>query len=177
MEHDHFFEPPLRVVIPPRPRNPVRLGQRLLEILDSGNYKSGNRWTSELSERLAGLLGIGADRELILTVSGTAALRLAAVTLRRNHPHKGHEPIAVLPSFTFPATGEFLRQLGYELIFCDVDAATWNMSPEALARVLSRYPVDLVVCVDALGNPADYTTLTGLCRDAGVPLVADSRQA
>lgn len=172
-----FFEPPLRVVVPPRPRQPALLGQRLLEILDSGNYKFGNRWTSELAERIAARLGIGPDRELIMTVSGTAALRLAAIALRGTYPRQGRPGTAVLPSFTFPATGEFLRQLGYELTFCDVDAATWDMSPEALARILSENPVDLVVCVDALGNPAAYTALSRLCRDAGVPLLADSASA
>jgi dTDP-4-amino-4,6-dideoxygalactose transaminase len=177
MAYPRFFEPPLRVVIPPRPRYPGLLGKRLLEILDSGNYKFGNRWTSELAERVAALLGIGPDRELIMTVSGTAALRLAAVALRGTFPQKGRPATAVLPSFTFPATGEFLRQLGYKLIFCDVDAATWGMSPEALAQILYEHPVDLVVCVDALGNPADYTALARLCRDAGVPLLADSASA
>jgi dTDP-4-amino-4,6-dideoxygalactose transaminase len=172
-----LFEPPLRVVVPPRPRNPALLSKRLLEIFDSGNYKFGNRWTSELADRVAAVLGIGPDREVIMTVSGTAALRLAAVTLCRTRQLKGRPATAVLPSFTFPATGEFLRQLGYELIFCDVDSATWNMSQESLARILHEHPVDVVVCVDALGNPAAYTALAQLCRDAGVPLLADSASA
>jgi dTDP-4-amino-4,6-dideoxygalactose transaminase len=34
-----------------------------------------------------------------------------------------------------------------------------------------------VVAVDALGAPADYTALTKVCADAGVPLVADSAAA
>jgi dTDP-4-amino-4,6-dideoxygalactose transaminase len=177
MTRGRFFEPPLRVVIPPRPRNPALLSKRILEILNSGDYKFGNRWTSELSERLTDLLDLGPEHELILTVSGTSALRLAAVTLHRNGAHMGNQLTAVLPSFTFPATGEFLRQLGYELIFCDVDDATWDMSPEALKLILQTYSVDLVVCVDALGNPADYSALTRLCRDAGVPLLADSAAA
>jgi len=177
MEPRRFFDPPLQVVIPPRPRNAGVLGPRLLEILDSGNYKFGHRWTVELTERVAALLGLGPDRELLPTVSGTAALRLAAVTLRASYPVKGRPATAVLPSFTFAATGEFLRQLGYELLFCDVDPRTWTMDPEELALILRNYPVDLVVCVDALGNPADYTALAALCRDAGVSLLADSASA
>lgn len=177
MASRRFFDPPLRVVVPPRPNNSAALGRRLLEILDSGNYKFGYRWTAELTERVAALLGLGPDRELVPTVSGTAALRLAAVTLRGTYPAKGRPANAVLPSFTFPATGEFLRQLGYELLFCDVDAQTWNMNPEELALILQKHPVDLVVCVDALGNPANYTTLAALCRDAGIPLLADSASA
>ena len=175
---DHrMFDPPLKVVIPPRPRDPARVGQRLLAVLDSGNYKFGNRWTSELTERLAALLGVGPDRELIMTVSGTAALRLAAIALRGTYPLKDRPATAVVPSFTFAATGEFLRQLGYDLILCDVDPATWNMSQEVLARILRDHPVNLVVCVDALGNPAAHTALGRLCRSAGVPLLADSASA
>jgi dTDP-4-amino-4,6-dideoxygalactose transaminase len=172
-----FFDPPLRVVVPPRPNNPAELGRRLLEILDSGNFKFGYRWTTELAERVAALLGLGPDRELLPTVSGTAALRLAAVSLRGTFPAKGRPATAVLPSFTFPATGEFLRQLGYELLFCDVDPETWNMDPEDLALILRKHPVDVVVCVDALGNPADYSKLAAVCGEAGVPLLADSAAA
>jgi dTDP-4-amino-4,6-dideoxygalactose transaminase len=177
MTSRRFFDPPLRVVVPPRPNNPAVLGRRLFEILNSGNYKFGHRWTAELADRVAALLGLGPDYELLPTVSGTAALRLAAVALRGTYPAKGSPANVVLPSFTFPATGEFLRQLGYELIFCDVDAETWNMRPEELALILQKHRVDMVVCVDALGNPANYAALAGLCRDAGVPLLADSASA
>jgi dTDP-4-amino-4,6-dideoxygalactose transaminase len=82
--------------------------------------------------------------------------------------------VAVLPSFTFPATGEYLAQLGYRLRFADVRPDTWTLDPDRLDAVLSRGDVRVVVAVDALGAPVDYDAVTGVCRRHGVPLVADS---
>jgi dTDP-4-amino-4,6-dideoxygalactose transaminase len=82
--------------------------------------------------------------------------------------------VALLPSFTFPATAEVLLQLGYKLHFVDVHDRTWTLDPEHVRRKLAGGGTRLVVCVDTFGNPADYAALREVCREAGVPLVADS---
>lgn len=64
--------------------------------------------------------------------------------------------------------------MGYELVFVDVDSETWTMDPGSLERALGACRADVVVSVDALGNPAPYRELSAICRDAGVPLIADS---
>jgi dTDP-4-amino-4,6-dideoxygalactose transaminase/nucleoside-diphosphate-sugar epimerase len=167
------FSPPLSVILPPRPRRPDVVAARTQVCLETGSVKGGP-WAAELTARLRAELALPDDSALLLTASGSAALRLAV------HAIAGPvrpDDVAVLPSFTFAATGEVLAQLGYTLRFCDVRPDTWTMEPDSLAAALAPGDAAVVVAVDALGAPADYTALTKVCADAGVPLVADSAAA
>ena len=166
-------EDTIGVVVPPRPERPDEVADRQQGILWSGQVKDG-RWSAELTARLRAELQLTNDQELVLCASGTVALRLAvAATTGRATPGD----IAVLPSFTFPATAEALVQMGYRLRFVDVDPATWTMDPVAVARALAPGDARLVMSVDTLGAPADYDALTAVCSAAGVPLLADSAPA
>src|SRR5215469_13803804 len=165
------FEPVLPVVIPPRAARPDQVAARQQASLWRGEVKHGNRWSRELSGRLAEVLGIGDTHTLLVTASGTSALRLViAGTAGPARPGD----TAVLPSFTFPATGEVLLQLGYRLRFADVDERTWTIDPDGLGEMLAAEPARVVVSVDTFGNPCDYAALSRVCDEAGVPLIADS---
>jgi dTDP-4-amino-4,6-dideoxygalactose transaminase/nucleoside-diphosphate-sugar epimerase len=165
------FEPVLPVVIPPRAARPDQVAARQQASLWRGEVKHGNRWSRELSSRLAEVLGIGDEHTLLVTTSGTSALRLViAATVGVARPGD----TAVLPSFTFPATGEVLLQLGYRLRFADVEERTWTIHPEGLGAMLAAEPARVVVSVDTFGNPCDYAALSRVCGEAGVPLIADS---
>lgn len=165
------FEPALPVVIPPRAARPDQVAARQQASLWRGEVKHGNRWSQELSSRLAEVLGIGDEHTLLVTASGTSALRLViAATAGAARPGD----TAVLPSFTFPATGEVLLQLGYRLRFADVDERTWTIDPAGLGAMLATEPARVVVSVDTFGNPCDYAALSRVCDEAGVPLIADS---
>lgn len=165
------FEPVLPVVIPPRAARPDQVAARQQASLWRGEIKHGNRWSRELSSRLAEVLGIGDGHTLLVTASGTAALRLViAATVGPARPGD----TAVLPSFTYPATCEVLLQLGYRLRFADVDEGTWTIDPEGVGAMLAAAPARVVVSVDTFGNPCDYASLSRVCSQAGVPLIADS---
>jgi dTDP-4-amino-4,6-dideoxygalactose transaminase/nucleoside-diphosphate-sugar epimerase len=165
------IEPCFAVVIPPRPELPEVVGERIAATLWSGIVKCGGPWTSALSSELRTRLGVEYDREVILTSSGTAALRLAILAVAG--PGRPGD-VAVIPSFTFVATAEVLAQLGYRIRFADVRRDTWNLDADRVAEALAPGDVRVVVAVDALGAPADYTALNAICRLHGVPLVADS---
>jgi dTDP-4-amino-4,6-dideoxygalactose transaminase len=165
------FEPFLPVVIPPRAARPDQVAARQQASLWRGEVKHGNRWSQELTSRLAEVLGIGDDHTLLVTASGTSALRLViAATAGMARPGD----TAVLPSFTFPATAEVLLQLGYRLRFADVDERTWTIDPKGLGAMLTAEPARVVVSVDTFGDPCDYASLSRVCDEAGVPLIADS---
>ncbi len=169
-----LLQPALPVVVPPRPRRPDVVAGRTIEALSTGRLKHGNHWTTELTQRLAARLGLGADRTLLLTTSGTSALTLAVVALAgRAEPGA----TAVLPSFTFAATADVVAQLGYRPVFCDVDPDSWTLDPTCLEDVLAHHQPQVVITVDALGLPSDYPAIRAVCRGAGVPLVADSAPA
>jgi dTDP-4-amino-4,6-dideoxygalactose transaminase/nucleoside-diphosphate-sugar epimerase len=162
--------PSIPVVVPPRPEQPELLADRIQESLWTGSLKGG-RWTSALTKELRARLELPETLTVLLTSSGTAALRLATVAVAgRAQPGD----VAVLPSFTFPATAEFLAQLGYRLRFCDVSPDTWTLDPARLEEALQGGAVRVVVVVDALGAPADYDAVMAVCRRHGVPVVADS---
>ncbi len=167
-------QPPIEVVLPPRPEQPDVVSSRQQAALWSGRVKHGNQWTDRLTEALTDVLALPPDRALLLTTSGTEALRLA---LRATVGPARPGEVAVLPSFTFNATAEVVRQLGYRLVFCEVDPDTWTLDPVALARTLDRQPARVVVAVDALGNPCDYRALLEVRDRFGTVLVADSAPA
>ncbi|MCO5974714.1 aminotransferase class I/II-fold pyridoxal phosphate-dependent enzyme [Actinoallomurus soli] len=168
------FDPPVPVVIPPRAALPDEVAARQQQCLWTGEIKHGNRWSEELRERLAKELDVPAGRTLLVTTSGTSALRLVIAAVAG--PAAPGEA-AVLPSFTFPATAEVLLQLGYRLRFIDVDERGWTLDPEALRAALSEEPARVVVCVDTFGNPCRYEELSSVCAEHGAVLVADSAAA
>ena len=159
-----MFTPGLPVVVPPRPERPDLVSSRMAAALWSGRVR-GHRWTAELTDELRSRLRLRADQRVVPTNSGTNALRLAVSAVAR----PGN--VAICPAFTFHATAEVLRQLGFRVRFADVDAETWTLDPAQVARLLDDQ-VAVVVAVDALGNPSDYAGLRSVCGD--VPLVADS---
>jgi dTDP-4-amino-4,6-dideoxygalactose transaminase/nucleoside-diphosphate-sugar epimerase len=168
------LEPALPVVVPPRAFFPDQVAERQQASLWNGQVKHGNRWSEQLGQELARALGVGSEHTVLVMASGTAALRV--VTAAAAGPASAGEA-ALLPSFTFPATAEVLLQLGYQPRFVDVDDRTWTLDPEQVRRELATSGARLVVCVDTFGNPCDYAALGEVCREAEVPLVADSAAA
>ncbi len=164
-------DPAIPVVRPSRAARPDEVGARMQASLWTGATKHGNRWSRELTGGLAAELELGAEHTVLVTESGTAALRLAvAATAGPAAPGDA----AILPSFTFPATAEVLLQLGYRLRFVDVTDDTWTLDPAGVRRELAAGGVRLVVCVDTFGQPCDYAALRQVCGEAGIPLVGDS---
>ena len=76
-ERRPFFSPPLPVVIPPRPVRPDVVAERQQTCLWHGRLKNGNRWSVELREKLEAILQVPSSHEILVTTSGTEALRLA----------------------------------------------------------------------------------------------------
>ncbi|MEJ7583626.1 MAG: DegT/DnrJ/EryC1/StrS family aminotransferase [Acidimicrobiales bacterium] len=166
------FDPPLPVVHPGRPDRPDVVAERQQEALWTGVVKHGNRWSRALEEELSIQLELGDDRKVLVTTSGTDALRIGiGATVGR----AAIGEVALLPSFTFPATAEVLVQLGYRIRFVDVDEHTWTLDPNALDRALCLEPwARLVVTVDTFGHPSRYASLQRVCDARGVVLLADS---
>ncbi len=168
---ESLFHPPLPVVIPPRPALPDVVAARQQEAMWSGQLKAGNVWGNRCLHELRAHLQLGADYELLLTTSGTAALELAIVATAGPAVPGA---VALLPSFTFRATVDVLLRLGYGIRYVDVNPFTWTLDAAALARALDDERVRLVVAVDTFGNPCSYEALGPLCAARGVTLVADS---
>lgn len=119
--------------------------------------------------------------------SGTDALLLALMAL-------GIEPgdEVITSTFTFFATGGVIARLNARPIFCDIDEASFNLSPEAVAdflraeceqrggRVVNKRTggtVKAILPVHLYGQMADMDALMEIARTHGLAVVEDAAQA
>jgi dTDP-4-amino-4,6-dideoxygalactose transaminase len=137
-------------------------------------YSNGGPCSQRLAGRLAAYAGsAGCVPVANCTLGLMAALRAACGT-----PSPRRNLIAV-PSFTFTATACAIRWAGFEPLFVDVEAASWQMDPERLRVALERYDGLLagVMGCSTFGTAAPSAVRTAwreACADAGVPLLIDS---
>ena len=108
----------------------------------------------------------------IACASGSDALILALMALDL----RPGDAVAC-PTYTFFATGAAIARLGLRIVFTDVDAATYNMTPESLERALrGRGPVKAVIPVHLFGQ-ACAPELDDAIRAQGAAIVHDAAQA
>jgi dTDP-4-amino-4,6-dideoxygalactose transaminase len=123
------------------------------------------------AERLAERVGV----HCVLVNNGTSGLLVAAAALMRRTSGR----IALVPSFTFPATVQALVWNGLRPVFLDVDDTHFHVRPEDLSDALRLHgdEVGLVAATSSFGTPPPTEirkSWESLCREAGVPLLIDS---
>jgi len=138
-----------------------RLADRLAEVAASGRYILGPE-VEAFEREFAAYSGA---RHCIGVGNGTDALTIA---LRALGVSEGDD--VVVPSFTFYATAEAVVNAGARPVFCDIDPATFCVTPETVADALTER-TKAVVPVHLFGNVAPL--LDGL----EVPVLADAAQA
>lgn len=129
-----------------------------------------DRFEQEMAER------VGRDFAVALS-SGTAALHLALLA-----KNVGPGDIVLTSTMTFAATANAIAYTGAEPYFVDCLPDTGNMDPALLEEALeflrlSGDSVKAIVPVDLLGKAVDYSALTGIAEQYGVPLIADAAES
>ena len=137
--------------------------ERVAAVLDSGVFVLGPE-VDAFERELAAYLGA---RHVIGVANGTDAITIA---LRALGVSPGDE--VVVPSFTFYASAEAIVTAGARPVFCDVDPATRNVTPDSVRAALTSR-TRAIVAVDLFGCPAPVTEL----RELGVPVLEDAAQA
>jgi dTDP-4-amino-4,6-dideoxygalactose transaminase len=132
-------------------------------VLDGGAYILGPE-VQAFEAELAKYLGV---RHVIGVANGTDAITIA---LRALGVRPGDE--VVVPSFTFYASAEAVVNAGAVPVFCDVDLATRNVTPDTVQAVLTSRTA-AVVAVDLFGCPAPLPELRAL----GLQVLEDAAQA
>lgn len=121
--------------------------------------------------KLASVLGAS---HAVVCNSGTAALHLAylALSLGPNHG-------LITSPITFLSTASAARMCGAPVAFADVDPATGNLTPEALAVALEtvKIPVAAVTAVHLAGRSCDMPALKKLTAAHGLALIEDASHA
>lgn len=100
--------------------------------------------------------------------SCTTALHLAVAALGL---HPGDE--VLVPAFTWVSTANVVEYMGARPVFCDIDLATWNVDPRALAAAVTPRTVG-VIPVHLFGLCADMDPILEIARKHRLWVVEDA---
>lgn len=150
-----------------RPDIGPREEELVLEVLRSGRLSLGPM-LDRFERAFAEWLGIDGA---VAVSSGTAALHLA---VRATGWGRGDE--VVTSPLSFVASANCLLYEGVKPVFCDIDATTLNIDPEAAAAACGRRTVGLLP-VHLFGYPAELPELERLAAGGGLGIVEDACEA
>ena len=102
----------------------------------------------------------------------------------------GHGDAVISTPYTFFATAGCIHRTGAEILFCDIDPATFMMDPESLRALLAslkrdadgslRSPrgnrVRLIVPIHLFGTCCDMDAITAISAEFGVEVLEDAAQ-
>lgn len=116
----------------------------------------------------------------VVCANGTAALHLAALSLRMSSEH-----LVIVPSITFVATANAMRLAGAEVTIADVDPLSGLMRvgdvEEAVSRALKRYGsalnISTIVPVHLNGQCGDMYGLSELAKKENFAVIEDACHA
>ncbi len=143
-------------------------------VLNEGQYIMG-RHVQEFEQSLAQYTGM---KHVISCANGTDALQMIFMAYGI-----GEGDAVFCPDITFIASVEPACMLGSVPVFCDIDPVSYNLCPvsleEQIKNVLAKgvHTPKAVVGVDFLGNPADYDTISAICKKYNLLLIEDAAQS
>lgn len=134
----------------------------------------GGGAVTQLEETLAAYAGV---KHCISCANGTDALLLSLLAWG-----VGQGDAVFVPDFTFFSTAEVVPWVGAVPVFVDIDADTFNMSPQALERAVSDVKAEgklrprAVIAVDLFGQPAEYEKIRQTAEKYDLLLMEDGAQ-
>ncbi|MGH7119405.1 MAG: aminotransferase class I/II-fold pyridoxal phosphate-dependent enzyme [Vulcanimicrobiaceae bacterium] len=151
-----------------RPGLSHREFRAMVDAFLSGWISSKGPRVSQFEERFAAYAGM---RNAVAVSNGTAALHLA---LRALGISEGDE--VVVPDLTFAATINAVLYCGATPVIADIDATSWTLTVEQVARVMTPR-TKAIVPVHLYGRPAEIGPLAEFARRHGCFIVEDCAEA
>ena len=136
-------------------------------VCDSQRFIMGPEITA-LEHEMAAMLGV---RHAVAVSSGTDALLLALMAL---DIEAGDEVIT--PTYSFFATAGAVARLGATPVLIDIEDATFNLDPAALAAAMTS-KTKAIIPVHLFGQSAEMDPILAIAAGRGIPVVEDAAQA
>lgn len=143
-------------------------------VVNEAHFISGPQ-VIQLEERLAAYAGV---KHCVTCANGTDALQLALMAW-----DIGAGDAVFVPDFTFFSSGEVVPLVGAAPVFVDIDADTYNISPDSLEKAIEYviHHTDLtprvIVAVDLFGQPAEYEKIRAIADHYNLLILEDAAQA
>lgn len=164
----------------PDPPRLTELGEALAKIERSGIFSNFGPTNQELEEAFIERLFGGVGR-CVTTCNATLGLILAirhAVESRFGGAGagRGKRKYALMPAFTFAATGHAALWNNLVPLLCDIDPDTWLPSLSSQEELLDRFAGEVAVMVPyaTFGNNLDLSAYAALSSRYDVPVVIDA---
>ncbi|MCU1492388.1 MAG: Pyridoxal phosphate-dependent enzyme apparently involved in regulation of cell wall biosis [Acidimicrobiaceae bacterium] len=158
----------------PRFEEPIPVGQlyfpaweryeaAMRAIFDRGWYTNHGPLAQELEDRLSQFYGV---KHVVTVTNATIGLLMTAKAL-------GLRGKVVVPSFSFVASAQALTWAGLEVVFCDVDPHTHQVTPEHVGAVLDE-DVTGILGVNLWGGCCDPAAMERFALQEDLTLFFDS---
>jgi dTDP-4-amino-4,6-dideoxygalactose transaminase len=144
-----------------------KLVAAVTQVCDSGRYIFGPE-CEQFERAMAAYTGA---RHAIACASGSDALLLALMAL-----DIGQGDEVICPSYTFFATASAVWRLGAEPVFCDIEAATFNLNPAKIAPLISP-KTKAIIPVHLFGQCAAMDEIGRVAAQHRLPIIEDACQA
>ena len=139
----------------------------VLACLREAQYVGGKQ-IQELEKALSNYIGMD---YAIACGNGTDALQLCLMALELPARSK-----IIVPAFTYIATVEVIRLLGYEIVYADVDPDTFQCTPESIDAVFSP-DVKAIIAVHLYGQTGNIAAISAFAKQKGIFLIEDNAQS
>lgn len=142
----------------------------LQRVIDSGMFTMGNE-VAKFEQEFASFVG---SRYAVMVNSGSSAnlAMIAALMFRKQGGIKRGDEV-IVPAVSWSTTYHPLQQYGLKLKFVDIDRETLNFDLGKLAEAITD-ETRLILAVNLLGNPNDFTAINNLIKDRNVLLLEDN---